>query len=631
MTITSPAPPSAPAPVQAARIPTAPRKAQSHAGLLQSALRDALLSALVALALGIPIWAYETVDGPEGLFLKSRWLLVAGFFASVFLLRLGLQYFFWSREDSAEQLARFTRYLLTASALAVAASYAFEAWLPQYHSIGAVIAVWLVSAVLLVAGFYAFAERVSPAHYARLYRALGAFAVAGLGVTILWMALKAVAGSGFLSRSTLGLAQLLLPVIENWRIILPVMAAFAIGYVLMGDRGVKSETASTGTAPLLPGIAASAPQLVPLVLIAIGVLAATFPLLPFANRYLIVVAILILIYVMLGWGLNVVVGLAGLLDLGYVAFYAVGAYSFALLAQWYGLSFWVCLPLAGILAAFWGVILGFPVLRLRGDYLAIVTLAFGEIVRLILINWQDVTGGPGGLGRIPGPSFPMLQIENGWPSVVALQFTDGEANSFNTFFGIAYVPVHRFIFLYYIILVLALVTNFVTLRLRRLPIGRAWEALREDEIACRSLGINTTNTKLTAFAIGAMFGGVAGSFYATWQGSISPESFNFMESAIILAIVVLGGMGSQPGVAAAAFVMIGGIEVLRNLEFLKTLFKSMFDKDFDPNEYRMLVFGIAMVLIMLFKPRGFVGVRTPTVFLKERKAIGAENVKEGHG
>jgi branched-chain amino acid transport system permease protein len=271
------------------------------------------------------------------------------------------------------------------------------------------------------------------------------------------------------------------------------------------------------------------------------------------------------------------------------------------------------------------------VLRLRGDYLAIVTLAFGEIIRLILINWQDVTGGPGGLGRIPGPTFPAIEFAGWLPKLSILQFTDGEPNSFHKFFGIDYVPVHRFIFLYYIILVLALVTNFVTLRLRRLPIGRAWEALREDEIACRSLGINTTNTKLTAFAIGAMFGGVAGSFYAAWQGSISPESFNFMESAIILAIVVLGGMGSQPGVAAAAFVMIAGIEVLRNLEFLKTLFKSMFDKEFDPNEYRMLVFGIAMVLIMLFKPRGFVGARNPTVFLKKRKAIGAENVKEGHG
>ena len=510
-------------------------------------------------------------------------------------------------------------------------TYAFEHAFPSLYSIGSVLAVWLASVVLLVTLSYLVAERIPSGFYATLYRALGALAVACLGIFILWMGLKTIATSAILSRYTFGLAQVLLPAIENWRIILPAMAAFAIGYVLMGDRAGKVDAASAGASPLLPGVVASAPQLAPLFLIGLAILAATFPLLPFANRYLIVVAILILIYVMLGWGLNVVVGLAGLLDLGYVAFYAVGAYSFALLAQWYGLSFWICLPLAGILAAFWGIILGFPVLRLRGDYLAIVTLAFGEIIRLVLINWQDVTGGPGGLGRIPGPSFPAVELAGWLPKFTVLQFTDGEPNSFHKFFGIPYVPVHRFIFLYYIILTLALITNFVTLRLRRLPIGRAWEALREDEIACRSLGINTTNTKLTAFAIGAMFGGVAGSFYATWQGSISPESFNFMESAIILAIVVLGGMGSQPGVAAAAFVMIGGIEVLRNLEFLKTLFKSLFDKDFDPNEYRMLVFGIAMVLIMLFKPRGFVGARTPTVFLKERKAIGAENVKEGHG
>jgi branched-chain amino acid transport system permease protein len=322
----------------------------------------------------------------------------------------------------------------------------------------------------------------------------------------------------------------------------------------------------------------------------------------------------VLIYVMLGWGLNIVVGLAGLLDLGYVAFYAVGAYAYALLAKTFGLSFWILLPLAGTLAAFWGILLGFPVLRLRGDYLAIVTLAFGEIIRLILINWVPVTNGYAGISGIPRPTFfgiPFNASDEGFAATFGLEFT----------------PLHRTIFLYYVIFGLALVTAYVTVRLRRLPVGRAWEALREDEIACRSLGINTTNTKLTAFAMGAMFGGFAGSFFAARQGFISPESFTFVESAMILAIVVLGGMGSQIGVAIAAVVMIGGTEIMRDLDFLKEVFGS----DFDPTQYRMLIFGFAMVLIMIWKPRGLIGTREPSAFLKERKTISGTLVREGHG
>ncbi len=319
------------------------------------------------------------------------------------------------------------------------------------------------------------------------------------------------------------------------------------------------------------------------------------------NRYLLDLGILVLTYVMLGWGLNVVVGLAGLLDLGYVAFYAVGAYSYALLAVNFGFSFWVCLPLAGILAAFWGVLLGFPVLRLRGDYLAIVTLAFGEIIRLVIINWQDLTGGPNGLSGIPRPTLFGIPLTAG---------DDGLAARL----GIEYSPNHRVIFLYYLILALALITNWVTIRLRGLPIGRAWEAMREDEVACRALGINITTTKLTAFATGAMFGGFAGAFFATRQGFISPESFTFHESALVLAIVVLGGMGSQLGVALAALVMIGGFELFRGLE-----------------QYRMLVFGMAMVLVMIWRPRGLVGHRTPSVFLSNRTTISSSLVKEGQG
>ena len=322
----------------------------------------------------------------------------------------------------------------------------------------------------------------------------------------------------------------------------------------------------------------------------------------------------ILIYVMLGWGLNIVVGLAGLLDLGYVAFYAVGAYSYALLSTTYGLSFWICLPLSGILAATWGIILGFPVLRLRGDYLAIVTLAFGEIIRVVLINWTDFSNCYAGISSIPKITF------------FGLPFTDSD-NSFSSMFGLDYSPIHRTMFLFYLILCLALLTNFVTMRLRRLPVGRAWEALREDEIACRSLGINTTNTKLTAFALGAMFGGFAGSFFAVRQGFVSPESFTFIESATILAIVVLGGMGSQVGVAVAAVVLVGGTEILRELEWTKQIF----GQDFDPSQYRSLIFGGAMVIMMIWKPRGIVSSREPSLFLKEKKSVSGSLVGEGHG
>ena len=322
----------------------------------------------------------------------------------------------------------------------------------------------------------------------------------------------------------------------------------------------------------------------------------------------------ILIYVMLGWGLNIVVGLAGLLDLGYVAFYAVGAYSYTLLAKEFGLSFWILLPLAGFLSAFWGVLLGFPVLRLRGDYLAIVTLAFGEIVRLILINWVSFTNGYAGISGIPRPTL------------FGIPFNAND-DGFAATFGLEFSPIYRSMFLYYVILALALVTAYVTIRLRQLPVGRAWEALREDEIACRSLGINTTNTKLTAFAMGAMFAGFAGSFFAARQGFISPESFTFLESATILSIVVLGGMGSQIGVAVAAVAMIGGTEIMRDLDFLKYFFGS----DFDPTQYRMLLFGFAMVLIMIWKPRGLVGTREPSAIYKERRTILGSHVKEGHG
>lgn len=333
------------------------------------------------------------------------------------------------------------------------------------------------------------------------------------------------------------------------------------------------------------------------------------------GRYWIDLGVLVMTYVLLGWGLNIVVGLAGLLDLGYVAFYAVGAYTFALLSLNFEMSFWMCLPIAGLLAALWGVMLGFPVLRLRGDYLAIVTLAFGEIIRLVLINWRDLTGGASGINRIPRPSF------------LGFDFVASGPNSFSEFFGLTFSPVHRLIFFYYVTLALAFVTLIVTLRLRKLPIGRAWEALREDEIACRSLGISVVNTKLTAFALGAMFGGLAGTVFAARQGFISPSDFTFLTSALVLAIVVLGGLGSNLGVVFSTVVLIGGVELLRNLDFLKEIFGPAFE----PAQYRMLIFGFVMVIIMIWRPRGLVSTRTPTIFLKERKRIGADMVKQGHG
>ena len=330
---------------------------------------------------------------------------------------------------------------------------------------------------------------------------------------------------------------------------------------------------------------------------ALGVaVAVALPFLPISSRYLVDLGTTVLIYVMLGWGLNIVVGLAGLLDLGYVAFYAVGAYTFALLARDLGFGFWEALPLSGIMAALFGVLLGFPVLRLRGDYLAIVTLGFGEIIRIVLLNWYTMTGGPNGLS-VPRPSFFGLPFAASAP--------DG-GMTFSDLFGIAFSPDHRVIFLYYLILVLALITNFFTLRIRRLPVGRAWEALREDEIACRALGINPTNVKLSAFAIGAMFGGFAGCFFATRQGFISPESFTFIESATILAIVVLGGMGSQLGVVLAALVLVTLPEFGRAFA-----------------EFRMLVFGAAMVAIMVWRPRGLLSHRAPSLLLHPPAAAGA--------
>lgn len=347
---------------------------------------------------------------------------------------------------------------------------------------------------------------------------------------------------------------------------------------------------STGFTKLVLPSPEEAPRLYNVTAILVLLFAVSWPFM--ASRGAIDLATLALIYIMLGLGLNVVVGLAGLLDLGYVGFYAVGAYSYALLNTYFGLSFWECLPIAGLMAATFGFLLGFPVLRLRGDYLAIVTLGFGEIIRILLNNMTSLTGGPNGISGIPKPTLAGLEFNR--------TVKDGGFGTFHDFFGIAYNANHKVIFLYLMALVLVVATLFVINRLLRMPLGRAWEALREDEIACKSLGMNPTIIKLTAFTIGATFAGFAGSFFASRQGFISPESFVFIESAIVLAIVVLGGMGSQIGVVLAAIVMTVLPELAR--EF---------------NEYRMLMFGLLMVFMMIWRPQGLLPMTRPHLELQK--------------
>jgi branched-chain amino acid transport system permease protein len=308
--------------------------------------------------------------------------------------------------------------------------------------------------------------------------------------------------------------------------------------------------------------APAARRLLPFLLfpLAAGVLA--FPWL--ASAYQTNIMISALIYVVLGLGLNVVVGLAGLLDLGYVAFYAVGAYAYALLHLHHGLGFWTALPVGGLLGAVFGVLLGFPVLRLRGDYLAIVTLGFGEIIRLVLENWGAFTQGPSGIAGIPKPGL----------------------------FGIALSLRASTIYTFYLMIGLTLLAVLVTSRLRASRIGRAWMALREDELACQAMGVDKTRLKLAAFALGATWAGMAGVVFAAKTTYVNPASFTFLESAIILAIVVLGGMGSIPGVIVGALLLVLLPEYLRAFA-----------------QYRMLIFGAAMVLVMVLRPRGLVSGR----------------------
>ena len=278
-----------------------------------------------------------------------------------------------------------------------------------------------------------------------------------------------------------------------------------------------------------------------------------------------------LIYIMLGLGINIVVGLAGLLDLGYVAFYAVGAYSYALLNYHFGLNFWIALPIGAAAGAFFGILLGYPVLRLRGDYLAIVTLGFGEIIRLILENWNAFSFGPSGIANIPRP----------W------------------FFGIKMSLEQSSIFIYFLLIALVIFTIFVVNRLKNSRIGRAWIAMREDEVACQAMGIDRTKTKLTAFALGATWAGMAGVMFAAKTTFINPASFTIWESINVLCIVVLGGMGSILGV------IFGALALILLPEYLRAF-----------SEYRMLLFGFILVAMMVFRPGGIISATRRTYKFK---------------
>ena len=389
-----------------------------------------------------------------------------------------------------------------------------------------------------------------------------AFPVLGLKLSIVGINLE-VHGTGPVTLTIIALCSVLM--------FLRVLFTRQVGALFKGNRGplVSPKVSQFLTLPRTQRY----------IIIGLIVAALIWPF--FGSRGAVDIATLILIYVLLGLGLNIVVGLAGLLDLGYVAFYAIGAYGLALGYQYLGLGFWTVLPLAAIAAALAGCILGFPVLRMHGDYLAIVTLGFGEIIRLVLNNWLSFTGGPNGM-PVPSPTF--LGLEFGRKA------KDGGI-PFHEFFGLDYNPNIKFMFIYIVLFLVVLAVLYIKHRLTRMPVGRAWEALREDEIACRSMGLNHVLVKLSAFTIGASTAGLAGVFFASYQGFVNPSSFTFFESALILAIVVLGGMGSTVGVVIAAFVLTVAPELLRSF-----------------SEYRVLLFGVLMVVMMIWRPRGLIRI-----------------------
>ena len=355
-----------------------------------------------------------------------------------------------------------------------------------------------------------------------------------------------------------------------WGISIGLLALSIAGKILRGSEAFRGMGAGVGgLRHSISSTLSRIPQRAYLALLLLAV--AGFPLL--ANNYMVDVGITCLIYVMLGLGLNIVVGLAGLLDLGYIAFYAVGAYSYSLLNLNFGLGFWVCLPIGIVLGAVCGCIIGYPTLKMRGDYLAIVTLGFGEIIRLILNNWDQMTKGPNGLMGMSKPGLLMPVFSEGSLTWAIYQLRSLHA-------------------LYYLVFFLAILTVIGVNRLDRSRIGRAWVAIREDEVAAELSGVPTTWLKLLAYAMGAAFASVGGAFFAAKLSYTNPNFFIFMESCIVLSIVVLGGIGSIPGIVLAAVVLIAVPEVFREFQ-----------------DYRMLAFGGAMTAMMVLRPEGLIPAR----------------------
>ena len=331
--------------------------------------------------------------------------------------------------------------------------------------------------------------------------------------------------------------------------------------------------------------------------IALLLLAAPFLIEAVLGRAWVRITDVALLFIMLALGLNIVVGFAGLLDLGYIAFFAVGAYCYALLASPQLATHWpflAVLPLGATVAALFGILLGAPTLRLRGDYLAIVTLGFGEIIRVLLNNLNrpvNITNGPQGITLID-----------------PLQIGGFSLTQTHHLAGLTFTPVHSY---YFVFLSCAVLSIMISRRLENSRIGRAWVAIREDELAAASMGINTRNMKLLAFAMGATFGGVAGGLFASFQGFISPESFHLLDSIMVLCMVVLGGMGNVTGVVLGAVLLTALPEALR---YIGPLQQQWFGEVFiDPSDLRMLLFGLALVLMMLFRPEGILPARRRTM------------------
>lgn len=294
----------------------------------------------------------------------------------------------------------------------------------------------------------------------------------------------------------------------------------------------------------------------------LALLAVLFVIPFFADMGLLQVLVLVAIYAMLGTGLSVMIGLAGLFCLGYIGFYAIGAYTTALLATHFGMSYWIILPISGIMAAVFGLIIGYPALRLRGDYIAVVTLGFGEVIRLVALNWMGLTNGPIGIMNIPRPVIPIINYDFGY--------------NLNAY--------------YYLIVVMTLLTLFAVIRVANSRVGQAWKAIREDELAAGAMGVNVARFKLLAFTIGAAIAGLAGSFFAVRMAFVSPESFIFLESILLVAIVIIGGSGSFAGVILGAVIFIAVPEFLRDLA-----------------SWRMLAFGALIPVMVIFRPQGLLG------------------------